>query len=1130
MSHIARLGLACLVAIPIGCDVPPEPLDWPSFDDQVIEVGRRALQVQADERSAAHSPPPAEVDAEGDVRDEPLSATREAVLQNLKVWVDVRGMKGQRAVEAIQELGSDAIDPLLQILADDSLPRRYTDRAVSLLIPLGHEQRDDADGSRTTVLSSSAEKIFDAVVDYEQAHPESRANVHTLSSIAPLDRIPQIIELIESSSGDRQRSYIGLFGALTYTNFPTIPRGFCGNSSPASIERAVKEGEERQRESVGAIKAWWAEHKNESPDEWLKAAVKRSIRDRVEALKTRVATEGDDKYERWSKNHSIREYYPRLWGRWRLSVFDTLLNEFDKTPDYARPYVLRMIGSTRHPDAATFVAPKLESTDPNIQHAAVAALKDLKASDHNVAIGRILRSTKDLQLAIEAIEALEELANSEAIEDFTYALDHPEYPVPDRAAQALKPYLVSHAARLREIARSHASKEVRRKLGVMLDGAAAAALGRANAEETSVEERVASTRALLRSDDTERQRRGISLAAGYPELLPDVLELIRSTDYLVSFTAVELIQKLGIPNLTVENAQRLMGYSSELDRHIAGYCYAKYGRKAFPIVKKAAFNLDDPFHPKSAPGHPAVGLVRALVQEKAPGVEKAVIRLVEDSRAGPAYVDLLELLGDSKSASLVGEFLRHDERHYRLAAIRVVRARHLTQHADRLFELASLEFDQNEVDRLREELKKGKLTSQEYNQRARSISDRPQDQHEATLTLLDLDDPRAWQAALKCLEGRHLEWRRRSGVLAGPQIVTTFGLALSKLKTSHRDEIHVLLRRELSGENRERFVVSLTTSLCMHPESADSDILWTVAMAPKAHEKARVLAAVALSKLGEQRVIPVLHKLVRSFVAPDPERRIHDSYPPPFTSMLTSSMKSLMRSRRPSLLDFDFRRHLSKLRLEHHHVDMGLALRRLDDEILVDELVEALSDVRGDFSMLAYRFLGGIVGIRVYDYVREWIEAQEVESPEFLHGLAIALLDLDVPFEQVLPLIVEDDEILQANLHVLVACDEKEAANVLEEAYHDLSGRRKRYKPQILDALCRFGDSRGIALAAEDPLLMASVVRYLPDAPGVDFPAGHFDYNRIEEAMRVQSWYQQHAGDLLWDVETSQFRLPNDGS
>lgn len=1104
MSHVCRLGFACLIVILTGCDPSSKPFNWPSFDDEVMEVGRRVLQAQPDERSAEEA-----------VRDEPTSATREAVLKNLKLWVDVGGMRGERAVKAIQELGPNAVDPLLEILADVSLPRRYADRAVSLLIPLGQERRDTPDGARSTGLSSLANNIFDAVVDYVRRHPEAQPNLAGLGKITRVERIPRVIELVESSSGQRQSSYIGLFSAVTYTSCPTIPWGFCGNSSPASIDKLIKDGQERQQESVSAIKAWWAEHKNESPEVWLTASLLRSIRKRTEYLKAEVFTDADE----WQKNNAIRQYYPPHAGIWRPSVFGMLVEEFDKSPGHVRPYVLRMIGSTEHPDAAAFIAPELGSTDPNLQHAAVAALKDLRVSDHNQTIGRILRSTKDQGLALEAIDALKELAGAGALEDFTYALDHPEHPVSDRAKEALKPYLVSHADRLRELVRSHPSKKVRRSLGVILDGASAAG-------KTSTEERVAATRALLRSDDSERHKLGIRLAARYPELLPDVLELIRSTDSLVRYSAVELIQKTGIPGLTVENAPRLMGYSSELDRHIAAYCYAKYGRKAVPVMKKAAFSLSDPFHPTNAPGHPAVGLIRALVQEKVPGIERDVIRLVKDSRSNSRYVDLLQLLDGSKSASLLGEFLRHDERHYRLAAIRVVRARHLTQHADRMFELASLTFDQNEIDRLHVQFDKGKLTSQELNQRTRPIHDRPYDQHEATLALIDLGDPRAWQAVLTCLDGEYLEWRKRSGVLAGPRTVTAFGVAVSKVRTKHRDDIQVLMREELQGENRERVVVCLTTALCMDPEAADSEVLWGIATAPHADEGARILAGVALSKLGERRVIPLLHKLIRSFIAPDPERRIRGHIQPGLSSVLTKSQQWHLRQRRPSLLDFDLPRPLYQPMLELHHIDLGLALRRLGDESLVDELVAALADARGDFNTTAYQMLIGVIELRAYQHAREWFQTQDLDNPQFLSVLASLLLAYDVPPEDVLALIVVDDFQLRYNTHYFISAQITQATDAIIDAYDRLPKRSGDHTPiQMIQDLCEFGDLRGIALAAKDPLLLASVVRYLPDAPGVDFPAGHFDYNRIEEAMRVHAWYEQHAGDLRWDSESSQFRL-----
>ena len=544
------------------------------------------------------------------------------------------------------------------------------------------------------------------------------------------------------------------------------------------------------------------------------------------------------------------------------------------------------------------------------------------------------------------------------------------------------------------------------------------------------------------------------------------------------------------------------------------------GPKAMSLMMRAAFNLDDPLKlgSKYVP-FPAVGLIRALVQEKLPGIDEAVIRLVKDGRTRSRYIALLELLDDPKSASLVGEFLHHKERHYRSAAIRVILARHLTQYADQLFELASLTYSQGDIDRLRTDFDQGKITSQQYNQRTRPIRDWPEDQYAGTLALIDLGDPRAWQAVVTCLQGKRLDWRKQSHVSSN--IVTNFGAQVASLKTSHREDIHSLLLKELSDENRERIVVSLTTALCIEPEAADSEVLWSIATAPHAHEKARILAVVALSKLGDRRAIPLLHEIIRSFIAPDPERKIRTPFPPGSWSLPIRRTQS----RRLSLLDYSLGRpSFYQPVLELHHVDLGLALRRLGDETLVTELVEALSDLRGEFSMLAYRFLGGIVGLRAYDHARQWIESQDIDSSKILPMLAASLLNYDVPPEEILPLLVKDEVQVRYNIQHFMSAKVTLTTDALVDAFHR-PPKRSSTRIQIIRHICDFGDVRGIALAAKNPLFMASVVRYLPDAPGVDFPSGHFECNRIEEAMRVQVWYEQHADDLRWNPESSLFRL-----
>ncbi|MGD2109153.1 MAG: hypothetical protein PVI86_07150, partial [Phycisphaerae bacterium] len=136
------VGLVLLLVVPPSCDTAPEPLDWPSFDETVIEVGRRVLHER--ERTGLPQTPSTPDSVNRDERHaESIAATEQAILEKIKCSVDRRGTEWQRATEVIQELGPAAIDPLLDILANDSLPRRFTDRVVSLLIPLGHEQTSD---------------------------------------------------------------------------------------------------------------------------------------------------------------------------------------------------------------------------------------------------------------------------------------------------------------------------------------------------------------------------------------------------------------------------------------------------------------------------------------------------------------------------------------------------------------------------------------------------------------------------------------------------------------------------------------------------------------------------------------------------------------------------------------------------------------------------------------------------------------------------------------------------------------------------------------------------------------------------------------------------------------------------
>jgi hypothetical protein len=211
---------------------------------------------------------------------------------------------------------------------------------------------------------------------------------------------------------------------------------------------------------------------------------------------------------------------------------------------------------------------------------------------------------------------------------------------------------------------------------------------------------------------------------------------------------------------------------------------------------------------------------------------------------------------------------------------------------------------------------------------------------------------------------------------------------------------------------------------------------------------------------------------------------------------------------------------------ENHHVDLGLALRRLGDETMVVELTDFLVDGQGYFQQTAYRFLAGNIGLRAYEIGRQRMVEQKSANSFSRSSLITTLLGAEVPLDDVLPMIMSDPFILQSSLDALLYMDTRQTAEALVAAFprpshHDVG----QYRARILDALCRIGDRRGLTLAADNPLLFASVAKYLPEADPVDFPAGHLEYNRIEEAMRVANWYRQHAEALKWDAKSGTFRL-----
>lgn len=1132
-------GLYALVAggglLHGGCD-ESQSFDWPGFDAAVVQAGRASLTLSSRplrlEVSAEESPV---TSAGRPGASEPIPATRAAILEQLKISAQAKRSQDRTAArQKILELGSDAIEPLLETITDSTIRPRYAEAAIGLAIRLctrAELDRHPRGPIELRPLTADAGWVFDAVAEYLRRHPTSRANIGKLTEIAPLDRLPAIIEQVEVASGERQAAYIRMFCALTHTDFPVQPLAFCGNSSPVATERARREGATRQRESVEAIRAWWEQHRHEPYEAWASAAARGHVQAASAALAEYIQTLGGDEGGTRQRAFHIRDYPRGNSTRFGPSTYATLVEAFHKAQPFVQPRILYLIALTQHPSAAEFVSERLGSEDPNLQHAAIAGLRALRAREYADGVRQVLRATHEKDVAREAIEALHELVGAGALEDTVAWLKDPDDLVRGAARRSLKPYLLTHAEALREIASSHPDVSVARTLRALLDqGRVRAALSDRPPGEVDLE----ILQAVARSshcDDREGRTGAIAIIRQHElvELLPTVIELLRSEDYLVRSAAVDAIVELGVPGLTLESGPRLLGYSLKLDRHIVAYCYAKFGRDALPLVEKVAMRWRAP---KSAGtggvALPAVGLLKVLLDERGAGVEDDIIELIKTVPHPYRYVKLLALFDGPTSAAVVGEFLQHQNGFCRLEAVRVTQTRKLAQHADRLYEIAMAPAAEETLKRAQKDYAAGKLSFETFERIRRRESPRPQEAFEATNALIDFRDPRAWKATVHCLEGEFLNWRKRSGVLAGPQIVMDFGARLSQLKESHRREMCAMLRGELGGENRSWVVVALTTALALQPEPADEDILWDVAVATEAAQRARGLAAVGLSKLGDARARPILRELARQVLTSSRAGRgdVLDPFAIGWMPRLLRTER--VPSRRIDLLSEDVPRQIKRPTLDDHHVNLAAALRRLGDDTLADEARERLIDDRGEFNARSYRLLAGLVGAKAYTVARDWLERNDPALLPALPALTLAAVGDYLDREEVISLISLDEQLLLWEIPIIIERELTECADALVTMYEKLDGPSgNSYRTKTLDALCRLGDVRGLTLAACDPLLLLQMGQYLPNAPLVEFPAGRFKYNRVEDGLQVQKWYREHRRDLRWDVQHSQFRPVN---
>jgi len=1124
---MVRTGRLCatvlIVALSLaltGCDRSTELNGWPSFSEAVQQAAV-AVQAKARAKSAYTN---------GLTRPEPvpIDPTREAILSAL------RASDRRDLYERLGTLDARAIDPMLEILADGSVRPVYRDLVASNLIrivtrpdPFRHAGIGGYPPIELRPVTPEVGRVTDAVLAYCRAVPPKYGSmISGLTEIAPIDRLPAILEVAETSSDERtQAAAIGLFSTLTHTQFPTIPIGFCGNSSRESRDRAMAEGRVRQRESLVKMRQWWNEHGKEPYSAWAIAGVRRLISDHKRFLLEAYPPDCQEDCDPDGRTWQIRGDWQSEYTRFGPSVFDTLVEAFREEPDFVKPFVLGLIAMTRHPDARAFVAKQLDSPDANVRFVAVVQWRAVGDAKHLEDVQRVIDTAGDdkplCEEATKTLEALKLEAELEKAVDAVAASDG-DAAATNAAMALIRPYVPTHRRRLRQVADTYPDSAVGRAIRRVLDQVMLEAVAPPDYDRQA---RLAAVRSKLRSGDWKSLQSAAAIVGNEElvEFVPEVVPLLAHRYCDVSEAAANTLMKLGIPGLTVENAPRLMGNSFALDRQIAAYCYDRFGRAALPLVERAAFEWRDPCRRGTQVGEPAPGLLRVLLDEKVPGVTRRIRQLALEHRTRRQYMGLLALIDGPETTRVVEDLLTNRDPRVQQSAVDLAGHLKLASCADRLVELAD-DADVQAMEAAAQNCHGDSYSNVECRRRREQYGWAVNRPFRAVMALIELGDPRAWPALVQLMQTHYLDWRRQNPILG--RNTTRLAFRLADHKSVYHDAMREALHKELEGAHRYWIVETLTVALSRNPDAADADMLWEVVAHAESGEDVRVLALVALSKLGDPRALPVLRDTVRTALRKSVETG--ESGLPYFGVWPHSEPKprvfaSPLLDRR-SPLDWVW------LRLEEHHVDPAMALARYGDESLVDNALDSLVTVRGALNQYAYVVLNRLVGAKSLELARARLAPSDADLLFELENVAVAT-DPEANLAQALLLLDRSDLTFYAVRNVLVAKRYAPAGDQLVALY-----QRRAAEPeyawrnsQIIDVLCQIGDPRGLALVSDDIELFADTACYLPGGPAVWPAKGSFKYNRVEQAQALRSWYRAHADELEFDRDRGVFVLADDG-
>ncbi|MCH8964920.1 MAG: hypothetical protein IIB58_08175 [Planctomycetes bacterium] len=1008
----------------------------------------------------------------------------------------------------MRALGAPALDVLLEILADDSVSLRDRDEIARHILPLGEESRDKRGlqyrytAIERRQLTEHAGRITDAISTYLGNNPGAQ-KLSGFVEIVPIDRLPDILELC-----DDRREYLEIFSRLTHTDF--YERGPLNTDNPTSQERAA-----HYRQVVQEAREWWTQHAEDGYKAWAVACVRRNYAAALQRYQDHP--EGNSKRSGYDYKYS-----PRIGP----STFEALAKQYEQAPIAIKPSLLNQIASTAHPDAAALMAKQLESDAPGVLHAAISGLQKMNASQYTEQIRAVLRTTEDQKLILDALRALINLGKEQALEEIAQWMSHEDINIAFQAQGHLRPYFKTHPGELRDIAVRHPDPEVRKKLHFLIDQAITQQDINEDGDPARSREIVRVIRGFLRSSDPQRRRHGLQLVGQNElvELLPLVVGMLSDKEVVGSVTSV--LGSMGIPELSIENAPLFMGYSISLDRKIAAWFYEKFGRKALPLIQKTAFVLPDPkpdLAMRYGPPMPFVGFIKVLIDERAEGVAQQLIEMLQSSPHPELLIPVLGYMDDAVTATFIGEALTGESALSRLTAINMASVRKLTQYADVLFDIAIREPNEEVWSKAKRDYEAGRITYEEYTPTSLDSLSHPTCSCRAAQALVAFGDARAWDAIKHCLLSEYVDKRQNFsamswGMTIGDQLRSSaaFGVSISPLAKRYGDEMNAILRREIRGQKRTHVVLPLTAALVYEPSDADLQLFREITSSSDLSQHSRILAAVARSRLDDSTAIPVLRGFLRMKLAGQLHvqwlfhMRPQPNLPRPWAG--------------PASLGFFMSQHSDQPTLELRHGDLATALRRLGDETMTNEVLDVLADERGEFKSESYAILRRLLGTRAYKKAHDRLSRENPEMVPWFQWHELRFDDPQVSRSEASAIIVKRVDNLSLHRAYIRKQNLTEIADHLAAWVEEYLGDESSTVHFILDLLAQLGDPRALSLVAHDPLLLAEMKHYLPDAPPI-VPGRFFKYNRVEDALRLQAWYFEHADQLRWDASSRRFRV-----